>query len=124
MSATSREPEEWAAATEDARRTRAGVAEQVRDLIVEGDRMGGRGEMALRLQRVIEAEGRIEQARGQQKQAEEMGTPVQPHRDAEKEGRSALRSAVMGLSVAAASWVAALDHESVLAAKGRPAAVG
>lgn len=110
LSATSREPEEYAAATAGARLTREQVADQVRELIVEGDRMGGRSEVALRIRRVAEAEQRIEQAQGRQQQAREEGLPVQTHREAEKEGRLALRAAAMSLGVAAASWAAALDH--------------
>lgn len=110
LSATSREPEGWATATQSARGTRKSVADQVRALIVEGDRMGGRAELTVRLQRLIEAEGRIAEAIGRQQQAVEMGSPVQPHREAEVEGRAALRSAVMEIAVAAGAWVAALDH--------------
>jgi hypothetical protein len=115
LSATTREPEEYASATEQARATREGVAQQVCALIVEGDRMGGRAETVLRIQRVVEAEQRIAEARGRQQQAKEEGLPVQRHVEAEKESRLALRSAVMGLSVAAGAWVAALDHRSVTA---------
>lgn len=119
---TSREPEEFAAATEDARRTRARVADQFRELIVEADRMGGRGEVALRVQRLVEAERRILEAKGRAEQAREMGNAVEVHREAEREGRGALRSAVMDLGVACAAWVAALDHEQQTAVRGRPAA--
>lgn len=111
LSATSREPEEWANATDAARATRAEVADQLRSLVVEADRMGSRGEMTAGLQRLLEAEQRIAEAVGRQQQAEEEGLPIQPHREAEKEGRMALRSAAMNIGVAAGTWVASLDHE-------------
>lgn len=123
LRSTSREPDEFAAATEHARRTRERVADQVRELVIEGDRMGGRGEVALRIQRLIEAEEQVRQAQAGGEQAREMGNPIQPFRDLEKGGREALRSAVMGLAVGAASWVAAMDHaaEVTARAEGRPA---
>lgn len=111
LSATSREPEEWANATLGARKTRADVADQVRELIVEGDRMGGRTEVATRISRLVDAERVIAEARGRQQQARENGLPMAEHYEAEKEGRASLRAAVMNLAVAAGSWVAALDHE-------------
>lgn len=113
LSATSREPEEWAKATGSARATRVEVADQVRELIVEGDRMGGRTEVAQRIMRVVEAEQRIAEAKGRQQQAAEEGMPKHAHAEAEREGRSALRAAAMNLAVAAGAWVAALDHEQV-----------
>lgn len=91
MSATSRDPEEWARATEHARMTReeaagevAGViAVQVRELIVAGDLMGGKALVAQRLKQVVTAE--------------------------QREDKSALRAAWMDLAVAAGACVAALD---------------
>lgn len=125
LSATSREPEEWASATVGARRTRESVAEQVRALIIEGDRMGGRAEVAARIQRLVEAERLIAEAKGRQEQAAQEGLPAHEHAEAEREGRSALRAAVMSLSVAAGSWVAAIDHEQVASHRGsaEPAAI-
>lgn len=121
LSATSREPEEYATATEAARRTREGVAEQLRELVVEGDRMGSRGELTVRLQRLLEAERRIAEAKGRQQQAAENGSPVELHREAEREARGALRSAVMNLGVACGAWVAAMDHRSVTSPASREA---
>lgn len=91
MAATSRDPEEWSRATKAAREQRVKAAgevadrirEQVFELIVEGDMMGGRALVATRLRQVAEAERR--------------GDTV------------ALRAAVMELTVAGGSWVAALD---------------
>jgi hypothetical protein len=93
MAATSRDPEEWAKATGEARKTReevarelAGVvAEQVEALIVEGDIMGGRALVGRRLAVVLDAERR--------------GDLV------------ALRAAVMDLGAACGSWAAALDFD-------------
>jgi hypothetical protein len=111
LRSTSREPEEFALATQVARRTRERVADQVRELIVEGDRMGGRAEVAQRITRLIEAETRIKQAKARILQAAEHGLPQQPHRHDEAEGRDALRSAVMSLAVACGAWCAGMDHD-------------
>lgn len=113
LSATSREREEYASATQAARKTRERVADQVRELIVEGDRMGGRAEVASRIGYLLEAERRIAEAIGRQRQAAENGMPQQPHRHDELEAREALRSAVMSLSVACGAWAAGMDHAGV-----------
>lgn len=92
LSATSRDPEEWARATQaarDQRRASAGevadrIREQVFELIVDGDMMGGRALVATRLRQVAEAERR--------------GDKV------------ALRAAVMELTIAGGAWVAAIDY--------------
>lgn len=112
LSATSREPEEFARATLSARGTREAVGNQLRELVIEGDRMGGRAELARRIQYLIEAERRIEQARGRQQQAAEEGLPQNAHAQAEREARSTQRAAVMSIAVAAGSWVAAMDFEA------------
>lgn len=121
LSTTSREPPEWASGTKQARLTREQIAgtisDQVRELIVEGDRMGGRAEVAQKITRVAEAERRIAEAQGRQQQAAELGLPLSEHVAAERDGRSALRAAVMNLSVAAGAWVAALDHEATIPAR-------
>jgi hypothetical protein len=91
MSATSRDPEEWARATAAARGQReltaVEVAEvistQVGELIVQGDAMGGRSRLAIALQAVAVAERR--------------------------EDQDTLRAALMDVAVAAGTWVAALD---------------
>lgn len=92
MSATSRDPEEWAAATQAARETRelaaaevaANVADQVYDLIVAGDIMGGRALAVSRIGQVAAAERR--------------------------QDPEALRSACMDAAVGFGAWVASLDH--------------
>lgn len=92
--ATSRDREEYARATEAARETRervagevAGtIAEQIRELLIEGDIMGGRALVATRLRQVATAERR--------------GDDV------------ALRAALIDGSVAFASWVASLDYRA------------
>lgn len=89
--ATSRDPEEWARATEEARRTReeaaaevAGViASQVEELIVSGDVMAGRAVLAQRISQLAVAERR--------------GDPV------------VIRAALMEVAVAAGGWVASID---------------
>lgn len=91
MSATSRDPEEYARATKAARETRAAVArevagviaKQVEELIIEGDIMGGRALVAQRIQQVLVAEKR--------------GDP------------DVLRASVMDGAAAFGLWVAALD---------------
>jgi hypothetical protein len=90
--ATSRDREEYARATEAARETRervAGevadkIAGQVRELLIEGDIMGGRALVAMRLRQVTVAEARADEV--------------------------ALRAAWMDVCVAAAGCVAALDY--------------
>jgi hypothetical protein len=91
--ATSRDPEEFARATEEARRTRAEVAREVSGVIAEqvaaqlvaADIMGGRAEVAVRLRDVAAAERRGD--------------------------RSVERAAWLELAVAAARCVAAIDFE-------------
>lgn len=91
MAATSRDPDEWREATRAARATReevaaqvvATLADQVYELIMEGDIMGGRALVGRRLGQVLDAERRDDQV--------------------------ALRAAVMDLIVAGGAWVAALD---------------
>jgi hypothetical protein len=90
--ATSRDPEEWARATEKARDVRAAaarevagtIAEQVEALIVDGDVMGGRAMFAARLAVVAAAERR--------------GDP------------RVLRAAVIDAAAALGAWAAALDY--------------
>lgn len=102
LAATSRDPDEWARATKAARAERERVAGEVADrirgqvfsLIVEGDMMGGRSLVATRLRQVAEAERRGDQA--------------------------ALRAAVMDLTVAGGSWVAALDFVPPSSTGGEP----
>lgn len=92
MRATSRDPEEWARATEKARAIRelaAGevalvIGEQVAELVVAGDIMGGRAMVADRIRKVAAAEQRGE--------------------------RDVLRAAWMELAVAAAACVASIDY--------------
>lgn len=89
--ATSRDPEEYARATEAARQTReevahevAGViAEQVEALIVEGDIMGGRALLASRLKALAVAERRGDS--------------------------TVVRAALMDVAVASGVWVASID---------------
>lgn len=104
MRATSRDPEGWARATEKARATREQVAgevalvigEQVAELVVAGDIMGGRAMVADRIRKVAAAERR--------------GDP------------SVLRSAWMELAVAAASCVASIDYVPPAALNGSASA--
>lgn len=126
LAATSREPEEWATATESARETRARVADQLRELVIEGDQMGARAQLVERIRGCAEAERRIAEAQGRQQQAAEEGLPQHEHRMAEREGRETLRAALMNLAVTAASWVAAIDHsatQSAASSSGEPAAI-
>lgn len=88
MSATSRDPEEWARATEAARASRAetaaNIAGQLEALIVEGDIMGGRALFVTRVRQLAEAE-----ARG--------------------DSLDVVRAAVMEMVAAGGQWLAALD---------------
>lgn len=118
LSATSREPEEFARATARARETRETVAGQIAALVVEADAMGGRGATAIRIQQVIEAERRMKQAAQQAAKAREMGLPTGPAVEAGHEARAALRAAVMDLTVEGAKWVCSLDHEERMRQEG------
>lgn len=111
LAATSREPEEWARATEAAREVRAAVAGQVAELIVSGDKMGSRGELTLRLEKLLIAESRLETARRARIHARQSGVSEAPARRAVEEGRETIRAAVMDIAVVAAQWVAALDYD-------------
>lgn len=112
MSAPRRaDTEEYIAASALAREVRQTVAEQLRELVIESDRMAGRGEVAARVQRVVDVERQIEQARGRQEQARLMGMPVAVHVAAEREWRGLLRDALMSASVACGAWVAAMDYQ-------------
>lgn len=107
LSATSRDPEEWAAATAAARETRRqvahevamNIAEQVETLLVEGDIMGGRALFARRVEQLVSAE---KQLAGRRAIARDAGDDP-PERDIE-------RAAWMDLSVAAAACAAAIDY--------------
>lgn len=113
LAATSREPEEWARATEAARDVRAVVAQQVAELILSGDKMGGRGGLTMRVRKILEAEGRIAAAKAGRQSARLSGLSEAPAMRAIEEGRDALRAAVMEVAVEAGQWVAALDFEGV-----------
>lgn len=106
MTATSRDPDAYSRATHAARVTRetvagevaAVIAEQVKALIVEGDIMGGRAAIAMRVRQVGEAERRGD--------------------------RAAIRAAAMEASVAFAQYVAALDYQppsDIVPRNGKPA---
>lgn len=112
LAATSREPEDWAKATEAAREVRATVAAQLAELIISGDLMGGRGALTLRLQRLLEAESRVGTAQRARVHARQAGLPEAPAVRAEQEGREAIRAAVMEVAVCAGQWVAAIDFEA------------
>lgn len=115
LSATSREPEEFARATEVARETREQVAAQVAALIIEGDQMGGRSAFGYRVRQVLEAEARIQTAERALVQARLSGQPEAPSVRAIAEGKEVRRSAVMDVCVSAAQWVAAIDHAAKVA---------
>lgn len=109
LAATSREPEEWARATEAARGVRAAVAAQLAELIISGDLMGGRGALTLRLERLLEAERRIATAERGRMQARQSGMSEVAAVRAIEEGHHAMRAAVMEIAVCAGQWVAAID---------------
>ena len=104
MSATSRDPEEFARNTQAARMQREQAARevgeriygQVVELIVTGDIMGGREMVLMRIRSVAEAERRAAGLKTAEEQAE---------------GREAVRAAVMDCAVAFGAWVAALDYK-------------
>ena len=102
--------EEFSAATTLAREVRANVAEQLRELVIESDRMAGHGDVVKRIELLISAERRIAEARGRQMQAREQGMPVAVHVQAEREADELLRESLMQLGVACAGWVAQMDY--------------
>lgn len=85
------------------------VANQLRELVLEGDQTGSGEGVQQRIELVVAVSRDIRQARARQEQAAEHGLPLAPAVRDEQEGREALRSQVMMLSVAAAEWVAAMD---------------
>lgn len=103
------ENEEYVTLTHMATTMRGVVAQQVRDLVRDRDRVGSRGELAMRIEQVIGAERQIAEALGRQQQAQVEGMALAPHVEAEEEARVLLRQAAMELSVAAASWAVAMD---------------
>lgn len=112
MAATRRQDiEEYVQAMALAREVRAEAAEQLRDLIIDSDRMGSRGEVAERIQLLVNVERRLSQAQGQEVQARDLGMPTAPSVEAQRELRSLRRETVMGLALAAAGWAAAMDLE-------------
>lgn len=94
-----------------AREMRTVVATQLHDLVIESERMGSRGELAQQIQNVAGVDRQLAQAIGRQVQAREMGLPLAPSVEAEREARGLLRSAVMALGASCATWAAAMDFE-------------
>lgn len=111
LSATSREPEEWAAATETAREVRAATAHQVEELIIAGDVMGSRGALTARLEKLLEAESREATAKRARRHARLAGISEVAALRAEQEAQAAVRAAVMDIAVAAGQWAAAIDFQ-------------
>lgn len=103
--------EEYLAADEAARNVRRVVAEQLSQLVVEADRMSGRGEFAQAVERLVGVERMIESARARQEQAYQLGMPIAPHVRSQQEGESLLRDAVMQCAVTCGGWVAAMDFD-------------
>lgn len=85
------------------------IAEQLAELVREGDQMGDGTKLRRRIERVVIVQGQILQAQGVQEQHRELGLPLGPAVRDEAEARDALRSAVMMVGVAAGEWVADLD---------------
>lgn len=102
--------EEYQHATALARAVRAKVAGQLRDLLVEADRMGSRGDVAARITALVEVELQLRQAQGRQMQARELGLPLAPSVQAEREALTLLRSSAMSLAAACGGWAAAIDY--------------
>lgn len=93
-----------------AREVRGLVGEQMRELLVEGDRMGSRSEVAEKIEQLVFVGRRVAEARGRQLQARELGMPVSVHVEAEREALELLRASAMAVGVACGAWVAALDY--------------
>lgn len=106
------ESEEYVERAAAERAIRILVANQARDLIASGDRLGSRGEFSTRLGLIVRAENQIAEAMGRNAQAREMGLPLTPSVTDEIEARELLRQAVMECAAAAAGWVVAMDFEN------------
>lgn len=110
--------EEYVAATAVAREMRGVVAEQLAELVREGDRMGNGTEVSGRIERVNFCLRRVAEAKGRQSRNRVMGMPVSSAVRDEAEFRELLRDAVMQLGVSCGSWVAAMDYEHARVEKG------
>lgn len=105
--------EEYTRSQTVAREIRENVADQLHDLVIERDDFGSYDELAEKVRAVAGVGQRIREAKGRQKQAAELGLPLQPGVDAEREALEALRAAVMNLGAACGAWVTHLDFEKV-----------
>jgi hypothetical protein len=93
------------------RELREQVADQLHDLVVERERVGSDAEVVRAIRHVSATAGHVQEARGRQKQAVEMGLPVTPAVAQEREARDTLRHAVMSLGEACGAWVVQMDFE-------------
>lgn len=111
MSATT-EGDPYPHATALASELREDVADQLHDLVLEREEFGSEKEVVEKIHELGQLARRIAQARGQQRQALEMGLPRAPAVKREREARDLLRAAVLGLGASCGSWAVALDFEA------------
>lgn len=112
MSATRRvDNEGYQRAATVARELREDVADQLHDLVVEREAMGSHGELIERVQHLGGVARQLQQARGRQEQAREMGLALAPSIEQEKEAWRLLRAAVMALGAACGAYATAMDFE-------------
>lgn len=112
--------EEYLHAAAVAQDVRERVADQLHDLVIEAGALGSDGELARAVNRIGQAKRQLNEARGRQQQAREMGLPVAPHVTAEREALTLLRQSVMSCGAACGLWCAAMDFEHKRAELARP----
>lgn len=95
-----------------ARELRETVADQLHDLIIERDSLGSHREFVEGVQLVGGVLRELAQARGQQKQARELGLPLAPSVARERAAIDTLRQVVMSASAAGAAWCTAMDVDA------------
>lgn len=113
MSATRRgDSELYKAANALASAARERVGVQLRDLVIERQGIGSSGEFVESVRQIGRVQKELIEAQGRQKQCRELGLPIAPHVEAEREARSLLRQIVMSTCQAGAAWVVAMDIEA------------
>jgi hypothetical protein len=93
------------------RELRERVGDQLHDLVIEREQLGSQTELVRSIQHVGAVSKQVAQARGRQKQAQDMGLPVTPAVEEEREALSGLRQAVMSLGASCGAWVVQMDFE-------------
>lgn len=114
------ETEEYQRAAAMAQEVRERVADQLHDLVIESGSLGSKGELAQAVERIGGALRQVNEARGRQQQARELGLPLGPHVTAEREALTLLRQSVMSCGAACGLWSAQMDLEHKRAELAQP----